>query len=334
MDETLERYLCNIFIGQIIDVVDNTTLIFKQPDNLLKLKSNLEYDAAYNNAVASGLLTLDQIEELLVSRNVFTEEDQKLVDVLENRIEAQEVLLSKVIRVNGNPKRVEGIIKGLREELIELKTKKYSMLTMSADNKAEDSRSLYLCWGCTYKDTNELYWKTHEALLGETNLAFKNKILSIFLKFYRGINTKTIRTIARSNLWRIRYVSSMKTSDSLFGVPTSDYTNDQLNLVYWSNYYQNIYEMMPEDRPSDLVIEDDDSLDSYMKAYYEERNREDAARKSKHQTKGSMSAFDKEEVVITKANPLYQDIKYDKPREAQQIKDKTAVRKRTRIGSS
>jgi hypothetical protein len=124
----------------------------------------------------------------------------------------------------------------------------------------------------------------------------------------------------------------MKTSEPLFGVPTSEYTLNQINLVYWSNFYQNIYEMMPEDRPSDMVIDDDDTLDAYMKAYYEERSRQDATRKSKAKTPGKLSAFDAEEVIVTRSNELYQDIEYDTPKESQKLKDRVDIKKKTRRG--
>jgi hypothetical protein len=90
--------------------------------------------------------------------------------------------------------------------------------------------------------------------------------------------------------------------------------------------------MMPKDRPPDNVIEDDDALDAYMKEYYEERTREEAAERDKSRlgNKGKLSAFNKEEVIVTKAHELYEDIDYNTPREAQMIKDKAAVRKKAR----
>jgi hypothetical protein len=90
--------------------------------------------------------------------------------------------------------------------------------------------------------------------------------------------------------------------------------------------------MMPEDRPSDLIVEDDDALDAYMKSYYDEKTKEDAARKSKASNTGRLSAFDNEEVIVTRSNELYEDIKYDKPREAQRIKDRVDIKKKTRRG--
>ena len=86
---------------------------------------------------------------------------------------------------------------------------------------------------------------------------------------------------------------------------------------------------MPDDQPSEDIIEDDEALDAYLSDYYNERKKESIA--SRDQRKfGKLSAFDKDEVIITKANELYEDIDYDKPREAQAIKDKDFIKKRTR----
>ncbi len=335
--EQLERYLCKIFTGNYLlymnDGSENICIEFRQPDNSIKLRSNLVYDKAYNRAMSEGMLATKDLEKLIKKRNIFTEKDEENLEKLKSQLHGQKILLSKTLVVKAHQDRLKKIISDLQIEINELQSKKTSKLIMSVEAKAEEEKLLFICCDCTFNvDKNELYWKTYKDLLNETNIVFKDKILIEFLKFYRGIDTKIIRFIARSNLWRIRYVTSQKTSDPLFGVPTSQYTDDMLNLAYWSNYYQNIYEMLPEDRPPDLIIDDDEALDAYMMSYYDERTREDAARKSKNKTRGKLSAFDKEEVILTRSNELYEDVKYDKPREAQRIKDKTDIRKRARHG--
>jgi len=205
-------------------------------------------------------------------------------------------------------------------------------MMLSADVKAEEDKLLFLCAGCTYNDSGKLFWKSYADMLLETGLSLRDEILFKFIKFYRGMDSKIIREIARSSLWRIRYISSQKTSDPLFGIPSAEYTVDMVSLAYWSNFYQSIYEMMPDERPPENVIEDDEILDTFMAAYYDERTRQDAYRKSKSSDPSKLSAFDKEEVIVTKSNELYQDINYDTPREAQRIKDKTSIKKRTKRG--
>lgn len=329
--DEIERYLCTIFTGSSICYIDNGSeeicITFKHPDNFVRLKANDVYDKAYKDAIEEGILPLKELEELIRERNIFTQADEDKISSLKSQLKAQQVLLSKTTVVKANVERIEKIIELLKQQILELEHKKYSKLAMSAETKAEEERTSYFCWACTFVD-DKLYWKEYKDFLNEINLVFRSSVLTKFIKFHGGIDTKIVRYIARSNLWRIRYVTSQKVSDQLFGLPTSQYTNDMLNLAYWSNFYQNIYEMLPEDRPSDLIIEDDEALDAYMKHYYEERNREDAARRSKNKSKGKLSAFDSEEVIVTQSSELYEDIEYDKPREARMMKDRTDFKKK------
>jgi hypothetical protein len=299
----------------------------------MKLRAGMIYDQSFEEAVKEGMLPNDKLDELITSRNIITEVEIKKLEQLKGQLEAQEILLSKTTRVKARQERIKQAINRLRHDIREITFKKQSKMLMSAETKAEEDKTFYLCSRCAYYDeSNELIWKTHKDALNETKVEFKDKVLLAYVRFFNGMETSIIRELARSSLWRIRYVNSMKTSDPLFGIPASEYTTDQLNLVYWSNYYQNIYEMMPEDRPSDLVIEDDDALDAYMKAYYEERTREVAERKSRAKNPGRLQAFDSEEVIVTRSHDLYEDIEYDKPREAQKIKDRVDLRKKAKKG--
>jgi hypothetical protein len=335
--EEVDDYLLKIFTGKQVSYIKRgnnvISLIFRQPDNFARQKANDLYKRLYSQALEEGLLSVDELDKLIRDRGIFTEEDEEKIASLESKLYAQKVLLGKTVKVQARQDRIKGVINKLEEEIARIKYKRLSRLQMSADHKAEEEKTFYLCWACTYKDNEkDLYWPSYDYLISDSDINFKTEVVSEFLRFFNGIPTEIIRIIARSNLWRIRYVTSLKVSEPLFGVPTSQYTNDMLNLAYWSNFYQSVYEMMPDDRPPDSIIEDDEALDAYMHEYYEERSREDASRRGKKFNKGKLSAFDKEEVIITQSNELYQDIKYDKPREAQKIKDRTDIKKRTRRG--
>jgi hypothetical protein len=238
-------------------------------------------------------------------------------------------LLGKTTRIRAKIDRLKNIVKRLETDISELLYKKSSKLLMSAETKAEEEKASYICCKCSYFDNGEMIWPHYEDMKKETNIILRDEVLTSFLIFYRGLDTGIIRELARSSVWRIRYITSMKVSEDLFGIPTSEYTIDQINLAYFSNFYQGIFEMMPEDRPSDLIIEDDDSLDVFMESYYKDKNNEDAARRSKRTSGGKLSAFDSEEVIVTSSNELYKDINYDRPREAQRIKDRVDIKKRT-----
>ena len=302
------------------------------PGNELKQRASLIYNKAYKDAIDNGLLPLEKFEKLLLERGVLSENDQIDLDKLRSKIEAQKILLSKTVKVRANQERIKKTIDNLQSQIDNLNYKKQSKLVMSAESKADEYRTQYLCWGSTYHLDSPRVWPSFQDYMEDSEFELKNKVLNTFIHLTNGTKVEIIRFIARSTLWRIRYNNSMKTAEQLFGVPAVEYTADQLNLVYWSNFYDNVYSMMPEDRPQESIIEDDKSLDAFMDDYYKDINNEIAARRSnKTMHKGSMSAFDAEEVIVTQSNELYEEIEYDKPREAQRVKNRTDIKKRTRL---
>lgn len=332
--DEVERYLDQICSRSKIVDINNKTILFKYPTTDDMIKARIVYDKEYKRCLDEGLLPIDKMQKLLKDRKLINESDQRELSSLKDKLEAQKVLLAKTTKVKANQDRIKGIIHELESKIHEIESKEKSTLSMTAESKAEEAKLLFLCWSCCYDfDTEELYWKLYKEFINENDIVFREKLISEFILFYAGIPTPQIRAIARSNLWRIRYVTSLKTSEPLFGVPTSEYTSDMLNLAYWSHYYQNIYEMMPEDQPSEFIIEDDEALDAYLNDYYKERSQEIAARKNKKGLgRGKLSAFNNEEVIVTKSNELYEDIEYDKPRESQAIRDRNLIRKKTRHG--
>jgi hypothetical protein len=331
--EELEEYIGQICTGKKIVDVDDKTILFRYPDLYIKLKAYRIYESEYNKSIEEGLLSNDDMRELIEGRELITEYDKSKLISLKSKLEAQKLLLSKTVKVEARQDRIKSIIDKMELEIREIEYKEHSKFAMTAETRAEESKVLYLCWVSCYDFfTDKLYWESQEDFSAESDYLLRQKIISEFILFYGGIPTSYIRLIARSNLWRIRYVTSLKTSEPLFGVSTAGYTNDMLNLAYWSHYYQNIYEMLPEDQPSEDIIEDDQALDAYLQSYYEERNRESKIRKDKRSRSGKLSAFDSEEVIVTRSNELYEDIDYDKPKEAQLIKDKTLISKHTRRG--
>jgi len=334
-DEIDQNLLC-IFTGSKVEYINNgekdVYVKFKHPTNEIKAQAAIVYKVSYRKAIEEGMLPSEELEKLIEERGIITEEDKLKLIRLEGQLEAQEILLGKTTQVKANQDRIKKVINKIKDEINSIKYKKASKMILSAETKAEEDRTSFFCSKCTFYEDDVIIWNSFDTILKETNIKFKDRVLINFLQFYSGIDTKIVRELSRSSLWRIRFITSQKTSDQLFGIPTSEYTNDMLNLAYWSNYYQNIYEMMPEDRPSDLLIDDDEALDAYMKSYYDDRSREDAARRSKAGNKGRLSAFDQEEVIVTRSHELYEDIEYHQPREAQRIKDRTDIKKRTLSG--
>ncbi len=293
-----------------------------------KLYSSVVYEETYNKAIDEGFLTIAETENNLTMRGVYKAADEKEVSGLRSKIEGQEKLLGKMTRVPARRERVKENIKKMNDRLFELLNEKEVYLEYSAERKAHEERLLFLCWrGVRDPLTRELYWPTKEDFEGEKDIVFRRNVFNEHIKLSVGVDPTTLRYISRHNLWRIRYTTSIKTGISLFGVELPDYSVDQLALAYWSYYYQSIYDMMPDEKPSDEIVEDDAALDAFMKSYMEEQNREAAVSKGRKGTKsGVKSAWDYEETIVMGSNPMYKDVNYTPTVEAARNKKSVAIR--------
>jgi CRISPR/Cas system-associated endoribonuclease Cas2 len=329
--EEIDKYLEQVFAGTKIVDIGSDIVVFKFPDILTRMKARRIYEYEYQHSLEEGLLSTEAMKKLVESRHLITDEERNQVSSLKSKLDGQKVLLAKSTKVKANQDRIKKIIYDLEDQIRIIEYKERSKLSMTAENKAEEGRIYYLCWASTFNFyTDKLHWPDYDLFLHERDIEFRIRITSEFILFYSGIPTSIIRFIARSSLWRIRYVTSIKTAEPLFGVPTSEYTNDMLNLAYWSHYYQNVYEMLPDSQPPEDIIDDDDALDAYLKDYYDEQKREMMGRRRHKPIKGGkLSAFDKDEVIVTRASELYEDITYDKPRESQAIQDRNLITKKT-----
>jgi hypothetical protein len=320
--QEVEKVLEDILNGRSlvkIETPQNTSfVVFYYPTADEILHSRYIREKTCLEAREEGLPSIEDIDRLLAEREVITAEDKEKIRELEDKIVAQRRLL-QVTKIAGRRKPIEEIIERCSKEINEMKAKGESYYYLSQEKKADEESMLYLTWASSYTIDGERYWPTFEDFEKETNLIFRNELVYQHLIFNRGLPVKTIRYIARHSLWRIRYSAALKTGGPLFVRGLDDLTPDQLNLLYWSNYYQSIFEMLPDDQPDEETIKDDDALDRFMEDYFkrrqEERNEGKVRRKENSSGKQKLSAWDRgEELIITPAHPEYQSLAYSETR--------------------
>lgn len=315
--EELDGYIQQISSGKKLVYVEGkggnkVPLILRYPTPEDNLAAEIVYNQAIDEAKEAGLPTLKEMEEVIRARGIFTEEDEKKIESLRSKIEGQKAILAKTTRVPARRDRLKGIINDLQKQIDDISLKKESSLELSQERKANEEKFLFLTQRGTYCPFKEdRYWPTLESFQKEPNFVFRKRAFVEYVVLAHGMRQPIIRYIARSNLWRIRYVTSVKTGEALFNHPVSHYNVDQLTLLYWSHFYQSVYEMMPSDRPEDQIIEDDQALDAYMKDWQADRNREAAASKAKSgKSYGNKSAWDHGEQLVMRSNPMHSDIEY------------------------
>lgn len=263
------------------------------------------------------------MESVIKSRGLITEKEELREEELVKLVKGQEALFTKMRFAKNKKEKVGKNLIRLKLELSKLRQKFNSFYTLTAESVATEAKLNYLCWSACYNRSGKSHvWETYEAFDLEKDIKFRSEAINAVMSILIGFSEEILRKIARCTEWRIRYTSSIKVALSLFSRKPEDYTKDQLALVYWSNFYQNIYEMMPDDRPDDEVIESDAMLDVYMEEYYKglEQNRSI----SRARGRGS-NAFDSDEVVVTRFNELYEQLDYDKPKEANRDKNNNAT---------
>lgn len=315
--DELDGYVEQICTGKkVVHVEDESgaprPLVFRYPTSDDQLVANLIYQRALREAEEEGIPSIEEVETLIKERKLFTPEDEAKIEKLQSRIEGQKAILAKTTRVPARRDRLKDVINNLQEEIDKIRMKRELLLENTRERKASEAKFLYLTQRGVYDPfTGGRVWDCQEAFEREYDFRFRRRVFVEYIVFSYGLRQEIMRYIARSNIWRIRYVTAIKTSESLFGLPIKDYNVDQLMLLYWSHFYQSINEMLPDDRPGEEIIEDDQALDAYMKDWQADQSREaTASRAKKGKQYGSNSAWDHGETLVMRSNPMHRDIEY------------------------
>ena len=316
IEALLESVISNKILKRI-DYPDGTEfVIFSYPKSQDLVLSRYMREKAMLEAAKEGLPTLEEATELLDKAT--TQEDKDKLKELKEKITAQEAVF-EVTAIEARRDQVRENIERLQEEATKLEIKSQHLLYMSQERKADEESFLYLAWASAYSVTGERFWNTFDDFEKETRTEMRLSLIEKFSKFNVGLTSKEIRFLARHSLWRIRYTAASKTGQQLFDNGLVDLTPDQLSLLYWSNFYQSIFEMMPDEMPDPEIIEDDDKLDAYMDSYFKNREEERTEKKAEDRGKtgrrSKLSAWDKgEELIITPSHPDYMKLAYTKQR--------------------
>ncbi len=316
IESLLESIISNKRLTRLEFSDDVEFVVFSFPKAQDLLLNRYMREKALIEAKREGLPTLEEAEGL--ADRVVTQEDKDKIKDLKEQIKGQEAVLERTA-IDARKDQIRENIDRLKVQLEELQIRVNNLLYMSQERKADEESFLFLAWASTYAVTGEHFWKTFDTFEEETRQDLRNSLFDEFTKFNAGIPSKSIRFLARHSLWRIRYTAATKMGQQLFHDGLVDLTPDQLSLLYWSNYYQSIFEMLPDDQPSPDVIDDDDKLDEYMEAYFKNREEDRTEAKAKSRSNSGKSqklnAWEKgQELIITPSHPEYMKLAYSKER--------------------
>lgn len=318
VEEYLENILNNQSLSKVMSKDGTIFVVFSHPDARDVLKSRHIREIALAEAEEAGLPSVEDIDDLIENGGVIKPETEAEIRDVSAKMKAQEKLLS-MTRLPGRRIPIEEALQRLSDRLDELHSEAAGLYYLTSEKKADEVAMLYMAWASTYTLDGERFWEDFQGFEEEVDLKLRASILQKFSYFNAGYKIKLVRYIARHSIWRIRYVAATKLGGRLFTRDYNDLTTDQLSLLYWSNHYQSIYEMMPNDQPDEDVIKDDEALDHYMEVYFkqreEEKNEGKVNRTGASSSAKKLSAWERgDELIITSNHPQAAVMQYSEQR--------------------
>ena len=329
--EEVESLISQIMLGQKLVSISrdgfSSLLLLKHPTREDLQQSDYVLLKALEFGRKLGMPTIEDMEKQLEKRGIWGQPEQDEIKKLQASLAGQEAVLSKTTRVPMRRDRLVGIIDDLKSQILTIQRRKELFLEHTVERKAEEERLLYLTSRCVFDpETGERLWPTLKSFKAETEVMFRRDVALEFTIFSMGVPTKTLRYLARSSQWAVRYLAAQKQGGKLFKRPIYDYSIDMLHLMHWTAFYQSLHEMMAADRPDPSIIDDDFALDKFMDDYFDRIKKESAAERMKKASGKNATAWNHNELIITKSNPVFEDVDFSKtPAQKAREKGNTSV---------
>ena len=218
-----------------------------------------------------GILSADDMLKEYINLELWSDIKEKNLEVLPGMISEMVERVTNE-RNRTKKKKLEEWLRKLGEQYSGLIADRNTRLSNCAEYLAHDTTSLYLLWSGIRKLNGKRFWKKYKDIETEDNVRWVEQLLEIYIIQMQDLEEKTLRQIARSTMWRIRWNAFKDSSFELFGTTSQNLSNDQFMLVYWSQVYDSVYESI--DRPPEDVVMDDEALDKWLLEQNEERKRE------------------------------------------------------------
>jgi hypothetical protein len=253
-----ERIINYISWGHIIYESDN--LILYPLTIQEKSISSFVYEKEYNNAINSGIMKEEELLCYLIENEEWSIENENKINQIKSDIRKIIRGLLDLIFQKNKLNVAKLMLRKAEKCLIELITNKNSLLINSVESYASLKQQRFIISKITHKEDGSLFWKDNEEFNNFTDLELVNKLTNIFFVESR-VSTSVTRELARTQPWRNIW-SASKNCGNLFNKSLLESTDNQLELISWSQIYDMAYESY--ERPSNDIIEDDDLLDSWF----------------------------------------------------------------------
>jgi len=223
---------------------------------------NHVYAKAYNEALMQDLMTEDEMLEWLISKRLWTEEDDGQVEQLEKNLETLRIQIYESRFQTEKREKIRQYLRVTEQALKKLSNKKNAYYQNTCEGTAFMKKSYAFLKKCTFLE--DKVYNFDEVSMQDVWYLFNKEILS----------ESDVRDLARNDPWKGLWVLKNECDIQLFKNKERALSVDQKNIVMWSKMYDNIQESM--ECPTDDVIQDDDLLDGWFLIQRNKREKEKA----------------------------------------------------------
>lgn len=279
----IEDAITSICSGGKFIFVDDRLFIIKKPTLVDKNFIDFIENEAAKKSKERGLLTEKELLVALNKTGAWTEEEEKKMIGLAADLDKISSGIKDLDKDDvRNIKLAQKMKEAAQQTYNKLALKRASLFSATSDKILLEERLTAIIYICTYTEDGK-FWKTWSSFQNEEDLDLINNLRNEHLN--NGYSTKEFREIARSNLWRFRWKAGQN-NIGIFSNPISQLTDDQQTLIYWSQFYDSIYEAY--ERPPQEIIDNDEELDKWLKKE-EEKNKKKEEQKKIESGRGPVS---------------------------------------------
>lgn len=252
MDQnTRNLHVARIINSDMLIIINKKTYTLKSPSRAERYRAELVYGQALEEAQELGLFRQSDMRQFLVDNLLWSKESDQKLENIEKDLDNLKVELFE--RRNDKPmsKRIREHIVIAEDAIADLHRRRHQFDHLTCEGAAHSAKQRYLIASCLYhRDRRVIGWEK------PTNL------LNVVMDYISSntINNSEMREIARTEPWQ-SYWNARHGESGLFGAPACDLTNEQLNLISISTFYDNVRQN--PDLPIE-IIDDDYILDGWL----------------------------------------------------------------------
>ena len=246
---------------------EDRRFLVRQPGRLRRYKAQQVYREALEEALIDELYSDDEINVMLRENGLWDDEKESQLKILYEDVDKLKTNLFKSFFKSRDRENIRKALNVARSEINSLLLQKNIYAPMGATGFAQVARTRYLVGSGLYDDKGRRVWKDDDFYRGNDTL------LDDAVTAYSDsqIFDWQMRAIARSDQWRSVWNCKSACGD-VFGRSAVDLTEEQRQLLSWSQLYDSVAEHPTP--PDDSIIKDDDAFDGWMIVQRKERERQ------------------------------------------------------------